>query len=288
MVFQECAGRRSSLRYFPRRYNEVASGSDGVPTARRAADMASDLAGWPLAGTVACSALAGAFWGRKKSREIDENSDRQVFARVWFTRMAWLGAGIAAAVLLIPAYFDTRFLLPIWPVLAVAIGASVHSQLFRLPVIPKTLLGLGLAGSLLFAFSSVAREPSFATYWETTRLIDHLVGRYGVSNLVNVGNCAAWNVCKTGLMNELRADPGSCFVLHDLTRATDGRAERLARSRPMPWSCWGVLTFPRTSCSSPRDSIAVIVPWWRKWGKIRIFDGLRFRQLAACPSFRFM
>jgi hypothetical protein len=221
------AGPAVKFALFSSRYNEVASGSDGVPTARRAAEMASDLAGWPLAGTVAASALAGAFLGRKKSREIDENSNRKVLARVWFTRMAWLGAGIAAAVLLFPAYFDTRFLLPIWPVLAVAIGASVYSQVFRLPVIPKTLLGLGFAGSLLFAFSSVAREPSFATYWETTRLIDHLVGRYGVSNLVNVGNCAAWNVCKTGLMNELRADPENCFVLHDLTRATDGRAERL-------------------------------------------------------------
>jgi hypothetical protein len=28
-------------------------------------------------------------------------------------------------------------------------------------------------------------------------------------------------------MNELREDPGSCFVLHDLTRATENRAERL-------------------------------------------------------------
>ncbi len=213
--------------FFSSRYNEVASGSDRVPTARRAADMATDLAGWPLAGTVATSALAGALWGRKKSREIDENSDRNVLARIWFTRMAWLGAGIAAAVLLFPAYFDTRFLLPIWPVLAVAIGAGLHSHGLRLPVIPKTLLGLGVAGSVLFAFSNVAREPSFATYWETTGLIDDLVGRYGVSNLMNVGNCAAWNVCKTGLMNELRAEPGNCFVLHDLTRANEGRAEHL-------------------------------------------------------------
>ena len=194
--------------FFSSRYNEVATGSDRVPTARRAADMASDLAGWPLPAPLPrVRAGRGSSGDGRSRREVDENSDRNVLARISFTRMAWLGAGIAAAVLLFPAYFDTRFLLPIWPVLAVAIGAGLRSHGLRLPVIPKTLLGLGLAGSLLFAFSNVAREPSFATYWETTGLIDDLVDRYGVSNLMNVGNCAAWNVCKTGLMNELRQTP---------------------------------------------------------------------------------
>ena len=144
--------------------------------------------------------------------------------------MAWLGAGIAAAVLLYPAYFDTRFLLPIWPVLAVAIGECLHRSAIRLAAIPKTLVGLGFAGSLLLALLTVVREPSFTTYWETTGMIDELVERYGVSNLLNVGNCAAWNVCKTGLMNELRDDPGSCFVLHDLTQGRRGACRATSRA----------------------------------------------------------
>ena len=145
-----------------------------------------------------------------------------------FARLAWLGAGIGAVVLLFPAYFDTRFALPVWPVVAVAMGSSFGRPFFRLPALPKALLGLGFAGSLLWASTvAVAREPLFPTYWKTTALIDELVDRFGVSNLVNVGNCAAWNVCKTGLMNELRHDPNSCFVLHDATRLPRARWQRL-------------------------------------------------------------
>jgi hypothetical protein len=215
--------------FFSSKYNEVATGRDRVPTAQRAAEMARDLAGWPLIITVAASALPAAVLGRRNRREIVEAEDRRAVAQMCFTRMAWSGAGIAALVLLYPAYFDTRFLLPVWPVLAVAIGSRVAGRLIRLPAIPKAVIGLGFAASMLLAASSVAREPLFPTYWKTSRLIDDLVNRYGVTNLLNVGNCPAWNVCKTGLMNELREDPGSCFVLHDLTRASEARAQQLLK-----------------------------------------------------------
>ncbi len=122
------AGPAVQFALFSSRYNEVATGTDRVPTARRAAEMVRDLAGWPLTGTVAVSVLAAAFWRRKKAREIDEQDSRDDVAQISFTRIAWLGAGIGAAVLMFPAYFDTRFLLPIWPVLAVAIAASVCSH----------------------------------------------------------------------------------------------------------------------------------------------------------------
>jgi 4-amino-4-deoxy-L-arabinose transferase-like glycosyltransferase len=223
------AGPAVRFAFFSSKYNEVATGRDRVPAARRAVEMARDLAGPPLIGTIAAGTLAVALLGRRKQPETTKDSDRQALAQTCFARMAWLGAGIAAAVLLYPAYFDTRFLLPIWPVLAVAIGSSVHLSAIRLPAVPKTVLGPGFAGSLVLASLAVAREPLFATYWETTAFIDDLVKRYGVSNLMNVGNCAAWNVCKTGLMNELRHEPGNCFVLHDLTRAPEARAKLLLK-----------------------------------------------------------
>ncbi len=265
------AGPAVRFAFFSSRYNEVATGTDRVPTARRAAEMLRDLAGWPLTGTVAASVLAAAVWGWKKPREIDEQGNRGDLARTCFTRMAWLGAGIAAAVLIFPAYFDTRFLLPIWPVLAVAIGATVSSYGLRLPAFPKTLVGLGFAGSLVLAFMSVAREPSFPTYWQTTGMIDELVKRYGVSNLVNVGNCAAWNVCKTGLMNELREDPGSCFVLHDLTRTTEARAERLLEQAD------GVVVLGRSDLP---DAVVQLAP-----GLNRRYSAV-VEELATRPDFR--
>ena len=60
-------------------------------------------------------------------------------------------------------------------------------------------------------------SPHRDTCWAARGLIDQIVSRYGVATLANVGNIADWNVCKTGLINELRDNPGDCFVLHDLS-----------------------------------------------------------------------
>jgi hypothetical protein len=109
----------------------------------------------------------------------------------------------------------------------VAIGTAVSLQFATLRAIPRLLIGVGFLASLAFAAAAVAREPLFPTYWKTTGLIDDLVKRFGVSNVLNVGNCAGWNVCKTGLMNELRDEPGNCFVLHDLTKVEGARAQYL-------------------------------------------------------------
>ena len=72
----------------------------------------------------------------------------------------------------------------------------------------------------------IVRQPSNQTYWRTASLIDHLVSEYGVATLGNVGNRIDWNVCKTGLINELRDKPADCFVLHDLTKLTQERVRQ--------------------------------------------------------------
>jgi hypothetical protein len=220
---------RSAVRFaiFSSQYNEIATGLERVPLSHRLAEMASYLAGWPLLITIAGCATAVALFPRKQQMAPAGSGGEHAGAEFLFQKMAWVGAGIAAAVLLCPTYFDCRFLLPIWPVLAVAIGSRLSLQLTRLPAVPRSLIGLGCALSLVFASAAFAREPLFRTYWKTTVLIDELVSRFGVSNLVNVGNCAAWNVCKTGLMNELREHPDNCFVLHDLTKRSDARAKQI-------------------------------------------------------------
>src|SRR5262249_38493330 len=96
--------------FFSSKYNEVASGAERIPAAHRGAEMLRDLPGWALMGTVAACVVASALWGRKKPGEIIKEGARVDLARMTFTRMAWLGTGIAAVVLLYPAYFDTRFL----------------------------------------------------------------------------------------------------------------------------------------------------------------------------------
>jgi hypothetical protein len=255
---------------FSAKYNELATGRDRVPVPERAAEMASDLVGWPLVVTVGGSAIAFAMWRRKERAQPASEAKVAVTDR-YFREMAWLGAGIASAVLLCPAYFDTRFLLPIWPVLAVALGTGVSLQLTVLRVLPRLLFGMGFAVSIACATAGVIREPLFPTYWKTTAFIDDLVTRFGVSNLLNVGNCAGWNVCKTGLMNELRDEPGNCFVLHDLTRATDARAKQLLKQAD------AVVVLGRSDLS---DALLQVAP-----GLNRGYQGLA-RSLSADPDFR--
>ena len=134
------------------------------------------------------------------------------------------------AILLIPAYFDPRFLLPIWPGLAVVLGGRLGRLISGGAPAPAAvacgLLGLGL----VLSAGRLAREGETTTYWATARLIDRLVAEHRVATIGNVGNSADWNVCKTGLVNELRPTPADCFVLHDLSRDEPAVLERrLAR-----------------------------------------------------------
>jgi hypothetical protein len=226
----------SALRFaiFSSRYNELALGrSDRVDAARRLALMVGDLPGWPLTITAAAAAMAGLAVGAR-GRDVgcallpNETCSE---AHRDFSRMAWLGAGTGAAILLVPSYFDPRFLLPVWPSVAIDLGTRLGVLLTRSGSIHRLALGLGLGASVLTAPLVLTAEPSYRTYWKTAGLIDDLVERYGISQLVNVGNCASWNVCKTGLVNELRQDPGSCFVLHDMTRlSADSVRQRLNRA----------------------------------------------------------
>jgi hypothetical protein len=213
---------------FSAKYNETATGRERVPITERTADLVSNLPGWPLCCTLAGSAIVLASIRMKRLSGAGRSPERDTTARD-FMRMAWLGGGIAAAPLLFTSYFDPRFLLPIWPVFAVAIGTCLSLRMPLASAVTRSLCGAGLAASVVCAMVAVAREPIFPTYWKTTALIDDLVRNRGVSNLLNVGNCAGWNVCKTGLMNELRDDPGNCFVLHDLTKLSEPRARQLLK-----------------------------------------------------------
>jgi hypothetical protein len=257
---------------FSAKYNELATGRDRVPMPQRVAEIANDVVGWPLVVTVGGSAIAFALFGQKRREQPAIDADQAVAGR-YFREMAWLGAGIAAVSLLLPAYFDTRFLLPIWPVLAVALGTGVSLQLTKLRAIPRSLIGIGFVVSIACATVAVIREPLFPTYWKTTAFIDDLVTRFGVSNLLNVGNCAGWNVCKTGLMNELRDEPGNCFVLHDLTKAADARAKQLLKQAD------AVVVLGRSDLS---DAVLQVAP-----GLNRGYQGL-VRSLMADPEFLLM
>jgi len=204
---------------FSSRYDQVARDrADRVTTGERVAAFVADVAGWPLAATLASAALFGSLPALRKSNRSSDRVIERSELQAHLARMTWLGAGTSAAALLVPSYFDPRFLLPIWPVVAIELGRRFAIMLPRFHAFPRCLVSGGLAASVLLACASVVRQPPIPTYWQTASLIDHLVSHYGIATLGNVGNCSEWNVCKTGLINELRDRPADCFVLHDLSK----------------------------------------------------------------------
>jgi hypothetical protein len=125
-------------------------------------------------------------------------------------------------------HFDPRFLLPAWPALAICgsgwLGRAIAPA-------PKILGGLAVAVLVIgvgISATRLLREPRTETPWQLAALIDELVARHGVRRIGQVGDSPGWNVCKTGLVNELRANPADCDVSHNLSRCSPEDLARLA------------------------------------------------------------
>ena len=200
---------------FSAQYNLVALGAGvRVGPGDRLLAIGRDLIGWPL---VAIAGLAGSLALRRRRRlglEVEPTDDFLVLTLACFLS--------STAVLLVPTYFDPRFLLPAWPAMAIGFGAvlvQIRPSRDRLAAF-ATAAALALA---VFGSSrQLAAEPKTTTFWAARSLIDHLVMHHRAANLVNVGNCRDWNVSKTGLVNEFRPNPRDCFVLHDLSGSAPG------------------------------------------------------------------
>ncbi len=206
---------------FSARHNLV-TGAAVTPRSQRPWALAREVAG-PV-GLLAL-AIAGVGLARRGATPISDEARS-------FLALAGLGAGSAAIVLIGPSYFDPRFLAPTWPVAAVAVGIGLArlAESLQRPRAIVSVAGLLLAAGVGWSGSRMIAEPSWPTAWGAGELIDELVAGHGVRHLGNVGNGPGWNVCKTGLINELRDDPAACFVLHDLSRADDRElAGRLGR-----------------------------------------------------------
>jgi hypothetical protein len=223
----------SAVRFalYSSRFNLVAEGQSQLkPIRDRLVLILADLPGWPLLAVlgILVFVLSAARWlGRDdESRGFAEVQPSTLhFCLV--TAASLIGATM---VLMIPPHFDTRFLLPLWPAVAVALSGPIARLVASLGFVPRILAGAGLAASVSMSAVGLAREPVAPTHWSATRLIDRLVSRHGVSYLANVGNIETWNVCKTGLINELRSNPDDCCVLQDLSPESQaGLRTRLPR-----------------------------------------------------------
>ena len=226
----------SAVRFalYSSRFNLVAEGQSQLKSVwDRLVLILADLPGWPLVavlgilGLLACR-LRGGSAGTTNREALPRSRPLRTHFRL-MTAASLIGATV---VLMVPPHFDTRFLLPLWPAVSVALSGPIARLVASLGFVPRMLAGAGLAASVSISAVGLAREPVAPTHWSATRLIDRLVSRHGVSYLANVGNIETWNVCKTGLINELRSNPDDCFVLQDLsTESRDGALHAVAQIR---------------------------------------------------------
>lgn len=216
------------------RFNlDVEGRSGSIPPLQRLLLLVTDLPGWPLAAILSSAGLI--LWFRKRQDNVSQETtgedvaEEQAVARR-FRLLVATSILAATIVLMFPHHFDSRFLLPLWPALTVTLSGILGEAIRSLTPRWRLVVGATLAASLAASVMGLIGEPVSTTCWNARGLIDELVTRHGVSSLANVGNTEGWNVCKTGLVNELRENPADCFVLHDLSAETgESLRSRLSR-----------------------------------------------------------
>ncbi len=204
---------------FSSRYQIEAEGrNDRVDSISRIASIGSQVIGWPNLAVLSLAAIS-LVRSQAKPSSSSERPD--------FVSLATAGITAGTIGLLVPSYFDPRFLAPIWPAFAVVLGGLVTNQQDRRG---KGLTFAVLLIGSLWSFVELASEPGTTTYWAARTLIDEMVASHGVKTIGNIGDTGDWNVCKTGMINETRPHPEDCFVLHDLSRiAPEALSARLAK-----------------------------------------------------------
>ncbi len=196
------------------RYNLLADSPLPTPPRwHRVIDLAENLPGWPLLVAGGVTAV-GAF--ARRTRPSDP-APPAVGSNL--TRLALLGAGSGTLILLLTSHFDPRFLLPVWPALAVSLGGFLRATTLRSGRAGASIVYGAVAVGVAMSWTAMIREPSSTTHWEARQLIDDLTATYQIRTLANIGDMPDWNVCKTGLINEFRANPSDCFVLFNLSQS---------------------------------------------------------------------
>jgi hypothetical protein len=111
-------------------------------------------------------------------------------------------------------HFDPRFLMPLFPVFAIALAGycarlSGAARVFAL-------------ATLAFADLSAAQTAISATRttvpWAAARLFQELESEYGASRVAVIGSCRDWNICNLLLVNERRNVRHRCAFVADLSR----------------------------------------------------------------------
>jgi hypothetical protein len=187
------------------RFNLITGGTT-IPRVQRVIGLAESIVGWPLL----LALIVVGLWAYLRPREspampegpgsefVPEGTGRE------FIKVTVSGCIVGAILVLLPDYFETRFLFPVWPALAIVIAAVLHEFSARgrpwRRTVPPLVLALALGSSL----STECRAHGSVTYWQLEGVIQRLMRDHGVKSLALLGNTGDWNFFKLRLINDLR------------------------------------------------------------------------------------
>ena len=187
-------------------FNRVVSGGATVPRVQRVIELIQSIIGWPLL----LALIAVGLWANltpRGSPAVPEGPGREFIPEGpgrEFIKVTASGFVVGAILLLLPDYFETRFLFPAWPAMAIVIAAllqefSTQGRPWRRAV-PPLVLALALGSSI----NAECHEHRWVTYWQLEGVIQKLMRDHGIKSLALLGNTGDWNFFKLRLINDLR------------------------------------------------------------------------------------
>jgi hypothetical protein len=178
------------------RFETNFTGGAITPRGERLIHMTEDLFGWPLFIAVIVVGL-WTFWPRQRGMIPPGGAGRS------FIKVATSGAAFGAAILLLTSHFESRFLLPVWPAMAIVIGALLQGFMSEgrpwRSVATASVLAIGLGCSI----TSLYGQPRRVTYWNLGGVIQRLAANPNIRTLGVLGDTADWNVNKVRLIADL-------------------------------------------------------------------------------------
>jgi hypothetical protein len=188
-------------------FNKSNLGGESIPAGERLVAMAEQICGWIMLPTLIVGLWAH-FGARSSTTEQQDSSHASTADGLGrsFIKVAASGFTLGAIVLLVPSYFESRFLLPAWPAMAIVIAAGLEH--FGLPgrswrrAVPQVVLLSALGWSI----NIFCNQHCWVTYWSLEGVMQQLVRDHGVKTLGLLGNTGDWNFFKFRLINDLRLE----------------------------------------------------------------------------------
>jgi len=140
--------------------------------------------------------------------------------------MTGLSIAFTLAFLCVPSYYETRFLLPLVPTVAVLlawiVAASVRDSGTAWKWLAHVLVFATLAYSFVWVYRANLHPP--VVYWDAKEILERLA-TYHVKRIGNIGNSADWNCSKLRMIGRTNRASAACEYV-EISRLREDDAAR--------------------------------------------------------------